>query len=99
MKHLLLLLRIGNDVQTKGWYASKTVWFNILTLVGVAAAYRGFDLSADDLVALSVACSSVGNIVLRFITDKPVGGKTVPLPVPDTTGATLPGDEKPFGLS
>ena len=87
MKWLLMILRIGNDVQTKGWYASKTVWFNILSLVAAVAALKGLNLSSDDVVALSAGVSTVGNILLRFATDTPIGAKTVPVELPTVTDA------------
>ena len=82
MKHLLALLRIGNDVRQKGWYTSKTVWFNILSLVAALAALKGFNLNAEDILTLAAGVSTVGNIFLRFTTDTPIGSKTVPNEVP-----------------
>lgn len=82
MKWITLLFRIGNDVQQKGWYASKTVWFNILTLVGMVAALKGFDLGADDIMAIAAGLSAIGNIGLRFATDTKIGARTVPAEVP-----------------
>ena len=98
MKWMLMILRIGNDVQTKGWYASKTVWFNILSLVAAVAALKGLELSADDVVALSAGVSTVGNILLRFATDTPIGAKTVPVELPAVTApvAETIQPERPF---
>lgn len=95
MKHFLLLLRLGNDVQQKGWYASKTIIFNILTLLALVAARYGFELSSDDLMVIAAGVASIGNIVLRFATSTPVGANTIPVQAAPET--PLPGDEKPFG--
>lgn len=100
MNYLLALLRIGNDVQQKGWYTSKTVWFNILSLVATIAALKGFNLNADDIVTLAAGISTVGNLILRFSTETPLGSKTVPneLPTSDTTAdsSTTTTTDKPF---
>ncbi len=85
-----LLPRVSGAVeslQVKGWYLSKTIWVNLLTLVSsMAYAVSGNDaltLSADEAAALAVGAVAVGNIVLRVLTDKPVGLRSVPGPVGD----------------
>jgi hypothetical protein len=99
MKWFLTLLKIGNDVQQKGWYASKTVWFNILSLIAALAALKGFNLNAEDIVTLAAGISTVGNIFLRFATETPIGSKTVPAEVPTVTEAvdnSTTNTDKPF---
>ena len=89
MRLLKLLPRVTGAVeslQVKGWYLSKTIWANLFALVGsIIYAVSGNDaltLTADEVSALSVAAVAVGNIVLRVLTDKPVGLRSVP----DATG-------------
>jgi hypothetical protein len=56
----------------KPWYTSKTVWVNVLTLtaliIGTLVAHPALETMATPLaIALSVV-----NVVLRFLTTKPV---------------------------
>lgn len=78
MHWIVSILKIGNDVQQKGWYASKTVWFNILSFVAAIAALKGLNLNADDIVAIAGGVSTIGNIILRLTSETPVGAKTIP---------------------
>lgn len=100
MKYLLTLLKIGNDVQQKGWYASKTVWFNILSLVAALAALKGLNLNAEDIVTIAGGISTIGNILLRSVTDTPIGTKTIPNELPTGTEtvdtSTTESTDKPF---
>lgn len=70
------------QLQVKGWYLSKTIWVNLLLLIGsVAYAVTGneaFTLSEDEVGALSLAGIAVVNIVLRILTSKPIGMRSVP---------------------
>lgn len=90
LKFLPDLFRLGNDVQTKGWYASRTIWFNVLVLaLGVYSQAAGSELpvAGEELEAVAIALSVIGNIVLRIVTDKPVGMRTVRRPEdPDRPG-------------
>jgi hypothetical protein len=84
MKWLKMFWTLGNDVQQKGWWASKTVWFNIATLVAAIAATKGLNLDANDITSIAAGASTIGNIILRFSTEKPIGRTSIPLP-PDGT--------------
>lgn len=59
----------------KPWYQSKTLWFNVLTIVTAAATYFGFtpdqELS-NNVTSFLVAMSPVINIGLRLITKQPI---------------------------
>jgi len=60
---------------TKSPLASKTVWFNILTLVaGVAGYIAGADAMSQypAVIPIFVAVQGAVNIVLRFLTSKPL---------------------------
>ncbi len=80
-----LLPRVSEAVaglQVKGWYLSKTIWANLLALAGsIAYAVTGNDaltLTEDEVAALAVAGVAAANIVLRILTRKPVGLRSVP---------------------
>lgn len=80
MKWIMILFQLGAEVQQKGWYASKTVWVNVLTILAALSAWKFGYVPADaDLATLSLGLAAAGNIVLRFATKVPVGGKTVPV--------------------
>lgn len=56
--------------------ASKTVWFNILTMVAGAAAYfAGSEVVVENwsaVIPILVAVQGAVNIALRFVTSKPI---------------------------
>ena len=58
----------------KPFYESKTFWFNLLFLAASIAAYFGFGdfKPSNDTVELAGVLVAVLNIVLRFLTSKPV---------------------------
>ncbi len=70
---------IAAQMETKNWYASKTIWFN--TILFAAAAVTnifGYDLrqwGLDENVynALALVAATVGNFCLRLVTKQPVG--------------------------
>lgn len=63
----------------KHWYASKTVWFNVLAGAVAVATLFGYtgDFStpeiADKVNSFLPVVAFVGNLILRFVTKKPVG--------------------------
>lgn len=73
------LFRAGSDIQTKGWYASRTIWFNLLVLA-FDISLKGFGhelpLTGEDIDSMAMALAALGNIGLRVITDKPLGLRT-----------------------
>lgn len=58
----------------KKWWQSKTVWFNALTsVVTVAGALANSPLAADPKVQAGVVLFiTIGNAVLRFLTNQPI---------------------------
>jgi len=70
------------QMQVKGWYLSKTIWSNLIVLSGaVIYALHGNDvliITDAEAAALSVAAVAAANIVLRVLTSKPVGMRSVP---------------------
>jgi len=80
MKMLPAVFRAGDQVQKKGWYASKTIWFNLLVLaLDIVVKVFGTDLpvGGETIDAVAGGLCAVGNIVLRFATTQPVGVKAV----------------------
>lgn len=63
-------------METKPVYASKTLWVNIVALVGSILAAKGWDLGLTPEVQGSVVAGimAVVNIVLRFTTKSAVTG-------------------------
>jgi len=61
---------------SKPWYASKTLWFNALTILCAVAAFYGWtpdqQLTAS-VAAMLVAASPIVNFVLRLMTKKAIG--------------------------
>jgi hypothetical protein len=56
-------------METKKWLASKTMWFNVLSLVVAGASWgAGALASHPDLVAALVIIQAVGNLILRRMT-------------------------------
>lgn len=62
----------------KNWYASKTVWFNVLTLiVSVASAFGFREFVADPAVdQAAFVMVVIINLALRFVTRQPLGKPT-----------------------
>lgn len=59
----------------KSWYQSKTIWFNVLTIVIAVSSYFGFtpDQAVTSQVSVFlIAAAPIVNIALRFFTTKPV---------------------------
>ena len=54
----------------KDWYKSRTIWFNVLSsLVSLAIALQAFPLPEVGMTIL-VGIITIGNMILRFDTDK-----------------------------
>ena len=58
----------------KPFWASKTLWVNAVALIAAAAGALGLDIGLDPELQITIvgAIMAVVNIVLRFVTDKPV---------------------------
>lgn len=54
----------------KEWWRSKTVWVNVLVLVGMVVAGRFMD--ATQWAEVSAAVLAILNIILRFATNEPI---------------------------
>jgi hypothetical protein len=77
-KLLPKLGKVAEGVQAKQWWASKTIWFNILlAVVTFGAQVAGIKelswLGEVDIQNLAAALAAIGNIVLRFMTSQPLG--------------------------
>lgn len=50
---------------SKKWYESKTMWANIISVIGVfTAQFAGFEISPE----MSVSILSIINVILRIVT-------------------------------
>ena len=58
----------------KPWYASRTIYFNVLAVAFGVCRMFGMEIPVSDeaVDALAVALAAVGNVVLRFMTDRPL---------------------------
>ncbi len=58
----------------KKWYQSKTLWFNALSgAITVVGTFANSALASDPKVQAGAALFiTIGNAILRFMTDKPI---------------------------
>ena len=56
----------------KPWYLSKTIWFNIISLLASILAYYGIDIPADQIGPIATLIVIIGNIILRGVTKEAV---------------------------
>jgi hypothetical protein len=66
----------------KPWYTSRTVWFNVISLM-VAAAGLLLDpsLALDQrVVAVATGVVTIGNMALRMLTSRPIAGTPADVP-------------------
>lgn len=63
---------------SKKWWQSKTIWFNVGTVLAVIGTEYGllvdlFKPEYQDIIRLSLALvSAAGNAILRVVTSKPL---------------------------
>lgn len=64
-------------METKPWFASKTLWANLIAGAVTLAGAFGVDvgLDPDAQASLVGGIMVVVNIALRFVTTQPLGGK------------------------
>ncbi|MDH3231222.1 MAG: hypothetical protein OEN55_15640 [Alphaproteobacteria bacterium] len=66
-------------MDSKPWYASKTIWANMVAFAATMAMVFGldlpFDLTAEVQAEIVAAVMAVVNIALRFVTDTSIGGE------------------------
>jgi hypothetical protein len=55
---------------TKAWWMSKTIWVNLIALVGSVVVALGFDPSK--WAEVSTVALAVANVVLRLITNEEI---------------------------
>lgn len=68
-------LRRWENMETKRWFQSKTLWVNFLTILAGGLAYLASpDAKMDAQTAGNIAVAlGIVNSLLRLVTDKPVG--------------------------
>mgnify|MGYP001613372786 CR=1 FL=1 len=60
----------GKNMESKKWYTSKTLWLGMLIIAGGIAEYIS-GLPAG--VSISTIVAGALSIVIRFLTNQPVG--------------------------
>jgi len=61
-------------MNSKKWFKSKTIVINLLMIVGAVAAMIGEELGKG--TGIGVIVINTVNIVMRYITNQPIGGGT-----------------------
>jgi len=60
-------------VESKHWYASKTLWVNFLAIVAIILNSQfGIELDVEVQAVLATSILAIINIVLRFVTSQPI---------------------------
>ena len=59
-------------MESKPFWASKTIWANVIAVVAVLAGSAGFEITADLQASIVATVMGITNIVLRFITKTPI---------------------------
>ena len=57
-------------METKSWYASKTLWVNALVFIAAVSGALGFDLGldAETQTAIVGGAMALVNVILRLVT-------------------------------
>lgn len=66
-------------METKPWYKSKVIWFNVITTIIALATElsNATDITTESMLKIYAAVMTVGNIILRvFLTEKPISNET-----------------------
>lgn len=56
----------------KPWWASRTIWANVVGLGAIVGARYGLELTEAAQAEVVAAVMALINIALRFVTDSPV---------------------------
>ena len=59
-------------MDTKNWWASKTIWANLLAVIAAIGTAFGLNLDAGIQAEVVTVIMGVVNIALRFVTRQPV---------------------------
>jgi len=60
----------------KAWWMSKTIWANLIALIGSVALAIGFD--PGRWAEISTVALAAVNVVLRFYTKEEISGQSIP---------------------
>lgn len=61
---------LGGIVEKKTWWSSKTIWVNLLSVIGIVTqSVTGVDVVSPEIQAGVLA---IANVVLRMVTKSPV---------------------------
>lgn len=69
-------------MDSKPWYTSRTLWFNAVSfLVAIAGVLLDPSLALDQrVVAIATGVVTIGNMVLRALTNQPIAGTPADVP-------------------
>ena len=65
-------------MDSKSWYASKTIWANVVAFAATLGVILGVDLGLTAEVQAEIVAAVLAgvNVVLRLITTQPIGKAT-----------------------
>lgn len=69
-------------MQAKPWYTSRTLWFNVISLIVAGAGLLLDPALALDArtVGLATGVMTIGNMALRMLTNQPIAGTPADVP-------------------
>ncbi len=62
-------------MESKSWYASRTIWVNLISLIAAGGTAYGLDITAEQqaqIVTGLLAVVNVINLMLRAVTKAPI---------------------------
>jgi len=68
-------------MNTKPWYASKTIWFNGVTVIVAVATFFGWTLDQalfTQITTALLALSPFVNLIIRLYTKQPIASPAAP---------------------
>jgi len=80
LSRLLAVQRSVERAKKRGkpWYASKTVWVNLIALMAVLASFKGIEITPEEQAQILTGVLAIVNILLRFTTHEPIVFKKIP---------------------
>jgi hypothetical protein len=82
VKVIVDFLNVVGGMDEKGWWLSKTQWFNIISLIVLVGVHFGWisvgAVSPTDIEMVAVALIPVVNMILRAFTKVPLTNQVIP---------------------
>ncbi len=73
----------------KNWWQSRTLWLGVLQILGGSGGIIGFISGLPADASLMFILSGIVTIVLRFLTNQPIGPVVPPTTTTTTAGAGI----------